>query len=363
MRARRLRPNAASRGLIREVRARASETVVDRTGCACGPVGVASSRTGLPGGLRTDSGGRERGWRAMIRRGAGLVVAVCATALFVGVAGASATSARRPARVRSQMTLAQAPAGLQSAVRRTFGVSSSSSGSPSQQAELTSDLGYGFGYSVAISGSTAVIGAPYKLSGIGAAYVFVHSGSGWSEQAELTASDGAAGDEFGASVAISGFTAVIGSPIHNSGTGAAYVFVRSGSSWSQQAELTASDGAVGDHFGGSVAFSASRAVIGAAQHNSAKGAAYLFVRSGSSWSQRRELTASNGVAGDDFGTSVAAYGTTAVIGAPGTNSRAGAAYVFSGSSPPAELTASDAAAGDAFGSSVAVYGSTTVIGA
>ena len=103
----------------------------------------------------------------------------------------------------------------------------------------------------------------------------------WVQQAEFTASDGAAGDLFGVSVAVSGSTAVIGAPDHDQSQGAAYVFVQSGSTWSQQAEFTASDGAAGDEFGISVAVSGSTAVVGAFNHtvgsNSNQGAAYVFV--------------------------------------------------------------------------------------
>ena len=133
-----------------------------------------------------------------------------------------------------------------------------------------------FGYSAAISGSTAVVGAYAKNSSTGAAYVFVHSGTGWSQQAKLTAPDGAAGDQFGYSAAISGTTAVVGAPGKNSFTGAAYVFVRSGTAWSQQAELTASDAAVNDEFGWSVAISGTTAVLSAPLTNSEAGAAYVF---------------------------------------------------------------------------------------
>jgi hypothetical protein len=168
------------------------------------------------------------------------------------------------------MTLAQAPAGLQAAVRRALGPSAASS-SVSQQAELTATDGASgdqFGDSVAIYGSTAVVGAPLKNSSTGAAYVFVRSGDAWSEQAELTPSGAAGFDQFGSSVAIYGSTAVIGAPLQNSSTGAAYVFVRSSAGWSQQAELTAPDGG---SFGSSVAISGSTAVIGSPSTNSSAG--------------------------------------------------------------------------------------------
>ncbi|MGA3025586.1 MAG: BACON domain-containing carbohydrate-binding protein [Bryobacteraceae bacterium] len=243
-----------------------------------------------------------------------------------------------------------------------------------QQQELTASDGApndDFGYSVSVSGDTAVIGACCKTinsnSNQGAAYVFVRSGGVWAQQQELTAADGAALNYFGQSVSVSGDTAVIGAGGWNAHQGAAYVFVRSGGVWSQQGELTASDGALDDGFGYSVSVSANTAVIGAVGRNSLQGAAYVFVRSGTAWSQQQELTASDGSAGDNFGQSVSVSGGTAVIGAWFKNNDQGAAYVFVQSgvvwSLQQELTASDGAGGDRFGVSVSVSGGTAVIGA
>ena len=155
----------------------------------------------------------------------------------------------------------------------------------------------------------------------------------WTQQAELTASDGAPSDNFGYSVAVSGDTAVVGAFEFNSpAKGAAYVFVRTGVTWSQQQELTASDAASGDWFGYSVSVSGDTAVVGAPQQVSlGKGAAYVFVRSGANFSQQQKLTASDGAAGDLFGGSVAVSGDTAVVGAPeflSTPEGKGAAYAF-----------------------------------
>jgi hypothetical protein len=191
-----------------------------------------------------------------------------------------------------------------------------------RQAKLTAPA-HGFaqflGTSVAVSGTTVVAGAPDSE----AAYVFVRSGTTWSQQAKLTGPGG-----FGASVALSGLTAVVGSPAENSGAGAAYVFTRSGTTWSQQAKLTAADGAADDSFGSSVALSGSTAVAGAPGKNANAGAAYVFTRSGTTWSQQAKLTAAHGAANDNFGNSVALYGATAVAGAPFRNANVGAAYVF-----------------------------------
>src|SRR5439155_610697 len=128
-----------------------------------------------------------------------------------------------------------------------------------------------FGYSVAVSGDTAVVGAYYDDTpagtDAGSASVFVRSGTTWTQQAHLTAADGAAYDDFGTSVAVSGDTAVVGAYLDDTPAGAdagsASVFVRSGTTWTQQAHLTAADGAAYDYFGVSVAVSGNTAVVGA----------------------------------------------------------------------------------------------------
>lgn len=196
----------------------------------------------------------------------------------------------------------------------------------------------------------------------GAAYVFVPVGALWTQQAKLTASDNAAGDDFGWSVAVSGTTAVVGAWVKNSSTGAAYVYVRSGTTtWTQQAKLAASDGAANDNFGISVALSGSTAIVGASGMNSSKGSAYVFVRSGAAWIQQTKLVASDGAAADYFGMSVAISGSRVLTGAY-KNSATGAAYIYVLPSQQAELTASGGVAGDYFGVSLAMSGSTALVG-
>jgi hypothetical protein len=254
-----------------------------------------------------------------------------------------------------------------------------SGGSWSQQAKLTADdaaIGDLFGYSVAISSDTVVVGAYQDDdagTSSGSAYVFVRSGGSWSQQAKLTADDAAADDLFGISVAISDDTTVIGAQ-YDDNSGSAYVFVRSGGSWSQQAKLIASDAAAGDWFGGSVAINGDTVVVGAHGDDTwdnQSGSAYVFFRSGGSWSQQAKLTGGElSAAYDWFGGSVAINGDTAVVGAEGNDdagSNSGSAYVFvrrsDGWSQQAKLTAGDAAAGDSFGISVAISGDTAVVGA
>lgn len=218
-----------------------------------------------------------------------------------------------------------------------------------------------FGFSVAASGDTVLVGAVGEMSvatGVngnqtvngqsptGAAYVFTRSGTTWSQQAYLKASNTGDNDSFGISLAISGDTAVIGAPGEDSNatgtngnqannsarnSGAAYVFTRSDTTWTQQAYLKASNTSADDSFATSVAISGDRIVVGAhgedsiatgidgnQADNSASGAgaAYVFVRMGTTWHHRAYLKASNAEAGDQFGISVAIEGETVVSGAP-----------------------------------------------
>ena len=170
-----------------------------------------------------------------------------------------------------------------------------------------------YGYAVSVSGDTAIIGA-YQDNDVGddsgSAYVYVRSGSTWTQQAKLTASDGADDDEFGFSVSIDGDTAVIGAYRDDdagSSSGSAYVFVRSGSSWTEQQKLVAADGASNDEFGYAVSVSDDTAVIGAHRDDdvgSSSGSIYIYVRSGSSWTLQQKLTASDGDSSDEFGYAV-----------------------------------------------------------
>lgn len=224
-----------------------------------------------------------------------------------------------------------------------------------------------FGWSVALSGDAALVGAYQDDGGKGSAYVFVRSGTAWSQQAKLMASDGVALDRFGVSVSLSGDTALVGANQDDSSRGSAYVFVRTGTVWIQQGKLTAADGAANDSFGISVSISGETALVGANQDDSSRGSAYIFVRTGTTWQQQAKLGASDGVASDEFGRSVSLSGTTALIGAFRDDTSKGSAYVFlrSGSSwgQQAKLTASDGLAGDAFGFSVALNGDFALIGA
>jgi limonene-1,2-epoxide hydrolase len=196
------------------------------------------------------------------------------------------------------------------------------------------------GFSVAISadGNTAVVGGNQDSNHTGATWVFIRSGGVWSQQGGKLVGTGAVGSAGqGVSVAISGDgnTAIAGGLNDNSGLGACWVFVRSGSEWAQQGSKLVGTGAAGlvSYQGYSVALAAdgNTAIVGGAVDNSNTGAAWVFTRSGSVWTQQgSKLVGTGAVGGADQGTSVSisADGNTAIVGGPVDNSLAGAAWVF-----------------------------------
>jgi hypothetical protein len=240
-----------------------------------------------------------------------------------------------------------------------------------------------FGKSVGVSGDTIVVGSFGDGSASGSAYVFEKPTAGWTsatETAKLTASDAAAGDQFGWFVAISGDTIVSGAHFDDTNSGSAYVFEKPGAVWSgslnEDAKLTAF--VAGNRFGESVGFSDDTIVVGAIGDASFSGSAYVFEKPASGWSgslnEDAKLTAFVAGAGDRFGESVGVSGDTIVVGAVGDDDvflGSGSAYVFekpdagwSGSlNEDAKLTASDPAFGDQFGRRVAISGDTVVVGA
>ncbi len=246
-----------------------------------------------------------------------------------------------------------------------------------QEAKLIAPDGAGgdeFGSTVAISGNTAVVGSSFAdvdgKADQGVAYVFVRSGSVWSLQQKLIASDGLAGDRFGFSVAIEGNTLIVGAVVDDEptfGEGSAYIFVRSGTTWTEQAKLVASDREAADQFGQSVAISGNTVVIGALRDNGPEtgdqGSAYVFVRSGITWTEQAKLVASDGDNNDLMGASIGISGNTVVVSA--TRKEAAYVYVRSGTtwSQQQKLTASDAMAVDFFATSVAIDGERIVVGA
>jgi hypothetical protein len=248
-----------------------------------------------------------------------------------------------------------------------------------QQAKLLASDGTAndwFGYAVSISDDTALIGACQDDNTRGSVYVFTRTGTTWTQEAMLLAADGAAGDFFGFSVSLSGDTALIGARLDDDNgldSGSAYVFIRSGTTWTQQAKLLASDGAADDLFGNSVSLSGDTALIGAwgdDDNGGSSGSAYVFIRTGTTWTQQAKLLALDGAMGDWFGMFVSLSGDTALIGAyydddNGVDS--GSAYVFTRTgttwTQQAKLLASDGAVADQFGCSVSLDGDTALIGA
>ena len=252
-----------------------------------------------------------------------------------------------------------------------------------------------YGYAVSISGDTLVVGAYGEASGqttitngttssadnsytySGAAYVYKRSGTTWSQEAYLKASNAEADDTYGSSVSLSGDTIVVGASYEDSnqttitngtgsstdnsywGSGAAYVYKRSGSTWSQEAYLKASNAEAYDGYGSSIGISGDTLVVGAFLEDSSQttitngttssadnsasqaGAAYVYKRSGSTWSQEAYLKASNAGASDIYGYAVSLSGDTLVVGAygessgqttitNGTTSSADNSYTYSG---------------------------------
>ncbi len=195
-----------------------------------------------------------------------------------------------------------------------------------------------FGFSVSISGNSALIGAPDDNSdgnNFGSVYIFNFVGNSWILSQKLTASDPEADDRFGNSVSVFGNRALIGAQaVDDNGTlsGSAYIFDFDGISWNQSQKITALDAGESDLFGHSVSLSGNRALIGARdddQHGFFSGSAYIFDFDGTSWSQTQKITAFDADQFDEFGISVSLIGNRALIGARDNNGNtSGSAYIF-----------------------------------
>jgi len=193
-----------------------------------------------------------------------------------------------------------------------------------------------FGWSVSVSGGTMVVGASGDNGEKGSAYIFERDQGGagiWGQVKKLTAADGAADDKFGHSVAVSGDTVVVGAPGDDGSQGAAYVFQRDqggAGNWGQMKKLTAADGNSGEVFGWSVVTSGNRVVAGAPGGNGGKGSAYIFEQNqggAGNWGQTKKLTASDGAVDDFFGIAVAASGDRVAVGASQDDDK-GSVYIF-----------------------------------
>ncbi len=261
-----------------------------------------------------------------------------------------------------------------------------------QQRIVANDPGYFafFGSSVAISGDYAIVGAPYDdhfgLSNIGSAYIFVRNGNTWTQQQKLLNGQGDASDMFGTSVAMSGDYALVGCPGYsiNGNRGAAFIFKRNGTTWPQQQRIQVSPATYYNRFGQSVAINGDQLIVGAPNEDEVWdqdlniGAAYIFVRSGNTWSQQQRIEASDRENQDRFGLSVAISADHAIVGAQyedhdttGGNALndAGSAYIFVRSDTVGlwiqlqKVVASDRAANDQFSVSVAIDGDHALVGA
>ncbi len=246
-----------------------------------------------------------------------------------------------------------------------------------QQAKLIATDGVAgdhFGRSVAVDGETIVIGAT-GFNDRNAVYVFVRSGTLWNLQAKLMAADAPTYSSFSCSVSLHADTVLVGDQDRE----AAYIFTRSGTVWSQQAKITAFDDTLYSSFGCSVSLNNDTALIGASQasdnEGQSSGAAYIFTRSGTTWSQQAKLTGMEDphTIYANFGLSVSLYGDTALVGSPNDGSsidssyRAGSAYIFTRSgtiwSMQAKLLAEDREDNDSFGYPVAINCDSALIGA
>jgi hypothetical protein len=236
------------------------------------------------------------------------------------------------------------------------------------------------GVSVSISGDYAIVGAHLDDIGAkndqGSAYIFVREQGVWKEQAKLIAADGAASDHFGQSVSISGDYAIVGAP--NGGgswflQGAAYIYIRSGTTWSLQVKINAADGVIGDHFGTSVSIQGDYAVIGAPNDSdpyASIGSAYIFFRSGATWLQQAKLISSVPELNEYFGYSVSIDGDNVIIGGVYCDYgwlNAGIMYIFKRTgvtwTQVIRTYHFDRDADDYFGYSVGISGNYAIIGA
>ncbi len=244
-------------------------------------------------------------------------------------------------------------------------------------------VGDDFGAAVAVDGTIAVVGAPEDDddgSSSGGAYVFGFDGTDWLYEQKLTAGDAAGGDDFGFAVAISGNTIVVGSPrddtVAGNRAGSAYVYVFDAGRqlWIEQDHLFAPDAGADDRFGSSVAIDGDTLLVGATQQDEAAnnaGAGYVFTRTTGVWSHQGKLVPTSSGTNPQMGRSASLDGDVAVLGAwqdaPKGMFSVGAAHVFrrveTTWSPEQKLTASDAADFRWFGQSVAVSGTVIAVGA
>jgi len=247
------------------------------------------------------------------------------------------------------------------------------------QQKLTHAEGAGgdfLGGRVAISGDTVVATAAgddvNNISNVGSVYVFVRNGTTWTEQARLNGTGVGFASSFATDIDISGDTVVAGAEfidIGSTNAGAAYVFIRTGTTWTQEARLLSPDPTTSDFFGSGVGISGDTIVVGERQDGTNQGAGFVFVRNGSTWTLQQKLTASDGAANDELGWSAAIENDTIVLGASAdfVQTINGYAYVYTRTgttwTQAQKLLADDGASGDSFGRSVSIAGNSIVVGA
>jgi hypothetical protein len=259
-----------------------------------------------------------------------------------------------------------------------------------------------FGYSVAISGDYAIVGAHFEdedstgantVESAGSAYIFKNNAGTWSQVQKIVASDRDVGDYFGLSVAISGDYAIVGAWQEDedstggntlSRAGSAYIFKNNAGTWSEVQKIVASDRGANDEFGHSVAISGDYVIVGAPDESEdsigestliGAGSAYIFKNNAGEWSQVQKIVASDRGTGDEFGLSIGISGDYVIVGAPyegedtnGGNSfiQSGSAYIFKNNdgtwSEVQKIVASDRWNGDQFGWSVAISGDNAIVG-
>ena len=236
---------------------------------------------------------------------------------------------------------------------------------------LASDGGtfFAFGSSVSIDGDYAIVGAPGANLESGAAYIFRREDTDWVEEAKLLASDVSADDGFGYSVAISGNSAIVSAPwntFNGYGSGSAYVFTRQDPNWIEEVQLIPCDGTSYQYFGGSVSISGDYVTVGAPGGRSA----YVFTREGLDWVEDAKLIPSDVFADGVFGHSVSISLNRIIIGDyadDDAGNASGSAYVFSREGlewiQVVKLVASDGSDHDEFGRSVAISGENSIVGA
>jgi len=234
--------------------------------------------------------------------------------------------------------------------------------------------GADFGKSVAIDGDTVVVGSPGEGSG-GSITVFTRNGSIWTEQQRILKSGGisASADHFGDSVSISGDTIIAGAPLQQGAvqvgsTGFAYIFQRSGNTWTQIARLSSGFVSANQFFGDAVAISGNYALVGYPRDSAvaqSQGSVFIYKRTNGVWSYLQTIRPSDGPVNGQFGLSVAISGGTAVVGVPYPGTGAAYVYRFDGQNwfQDTKLLAADGVPQDAFGWNVAVSGERVLVGA